>query len=93
MCVCEFGNYGCKGIVKVGVKGTYTVVVSQQIMWIFGRECWFCWILYKYRLPLPRDSHRCRFQGSVRRAEFARDGGEPHRVWSSGEKNLAEHFS
>jgi hypothetical protein len=23
---------------KVGVKGTYIVVVSQQIMWIFGRE-------------------------------------------------------
>jgi hypothetical protein len=38
MCVCEFGNYECNSAVKVGVKGTYLVVVSQQIMWIFGRE-------------------------------------------------------
>jgi hypothetical protein len=58
---------------KVGVKGTYLVVVSQQIMWIFGRETWFCWEVYKYRRSLPRNNHRYRFQGSVRHAEFARD--------------------
>jgi hypothetical protein len=46
MCVCEFGKYGCNSVVKVGVKGTYLVVVSQQIMWIFGSSVGFagCYI-------------------------------------------------